>query len=153
QPDGPDGPACARRSSRPRRGRLREGEPALFGPGLGADAAPPLSRERRAVAADEDRLGLLARRGLAVGLHGDRAADAGPPRPRPDLHALRLPERHARPPERVERAGPGRGLEAGLRRRRALRYPPDACRPGDLVAALQGLPLAPAGEVRDPGLP
>ena len=39
-----------------------------------ADPAHPLPRQRRALAADEDRLGLLARRRLAGRLHRDLAA-------------------------------------------------------------------------------
>ena len=65
-----------RRAGRPRRGRLREGEPALHGAGVGADPEAPLPRQRRPLAADEDRLRLLARRRLAVGLHGARARHA-----------------------------------------------------------------------------
>ena len=38
------------------------------------DPATPLPRQRGALAADEDRLRLLARRRLAGGLHGDLAA-------------------------------------------------------------------------------
>ena len=107
-------------------------------PGVGADPAPPLPRQRRPLAADEDRVGLLARRRLAVRLHRDRPPDARAARPRPDLHALRVPERPARAPERVERASPRRPVAPGVRRRRALGHPPAPRRAGDLVAALQG---------------
>ena len=62
-----------RRAGRARRGRLREGEPPLHRPGVAADPEAPLPRQRRALAADEDRLRLLARRRLAVGLHRGRA--------------------------------------------------------------------------------
>ena len=68
----PDDLRDARRAGRARRGRLREGEPALHRPGVGADPALPLPRQRGALAADEDRVRLLARRRLAVRLHGDR---------------------------------------------------------------------------------
>ena len=74
QPDGSRRPRGARRARRARRGRLREGEPALHGPGVGADPAHALPRQRRALDADEDRVRVLARRRLAVRLHGDRAA-------------------------------------------------------------------------------
>ena len=103
--------------------------------------------------ADEDRVGLLARRRLAVGLHGGLAARAGAARPRPDLPALRLPERHARAPERLERARARLPVAADLRRRRALGDPPAQGRAGDLVAAREGLLVAAVGEVRDPRLP
>ena len=123
QPDGPGRPGGDRRPCRARRGRLREGEPALHGPRLGADPAQPLPRQRRALAADEDRVRLLARRRLAVRLHGDRQEHARAARPRPDLPALRLPERHARPPERDQRARSRRAVAAGLRRRREVGNP------------------------------
>ena len=45
--------------------------------------------------------GLLARRGLAGRLHRDQPPHAGAPRSRQHLSALRLPERHARPPQRM----------------------------------------------------
>ena len=48
------------------------------------------------------------------------AADPRAPRPRPDLPALRLPQRHARPPERRQRARAGRPVAPDLRRRRAV---------------------------------
>ena len=41
--------------------------------GVEADPADALPRQRGALAADEDRVRLLARRRLAVGLHGDLA--------------------------------------------------------------------------------
>ena len=123
QPDGPGRPRGDRRPGRARRGRLREGEPALHGARLGADPAQPLPRQRRALAADEDRVRLLARRRLAVRLHGGRQEHARAARPRPDLPALRLPERHARPPERDQRARAGRAVAAGLRRRREVGNP------------------------------
>src|SRR5205823_9984628 len=69
------------------------------------------------------------------------------------LQALRLPERPARPPERVERAGARLPLAADLRRRRAKRDPPAEGGPVDLVAPAQGLLLAHGPEVRDPRLP
>ena len=109
-----------RRPGRPRRGRLHEGEPADHGRGVDADPAQPLPRQRRALAADEDRLGLLARRRLAGRLHGALARRARPPRPRADLPPLRVPERHARAPERRLRERARRALAADLRRRRAL---------------------------------
>ena len=67
--------------------------------------------------------------------------------------ALRLPERHARAPERLERARARRPVAAGLRRRRALGHQAAQGRPAHLVAAAEGLPLAAAREVRDPRLP
>ena len=87
QPDGPGRPAHARRAGRARRGRLREGEPARQRRGLEADPAHALPRQRGPLAADEDRLRLLARRRLADRLHGDLAADARAARPRPHLSA------------------------------------------------------------------
>ena len=66
---------------------------------------------------------------------------------------LRLPERHARPPERVERARARHSLAPGLRRRRAVGHQDPQGRPAHLVAAAEGLLLADAGEVRDPRLP
>ena len=58
-----------------------------------------------------------------------------PARPRPDLPRLRLPERHARAPERLERARPRLPLAAGLRRRRAVRDQAAPRRAADLLAA------------------
>ena len=84
----------------------------------------------------------------AISLDDARAA-----RPRRALRALRLPERHARAPERLERARARHPLAADLRRRRALRDQAPQGRAADLVAARQGLLLAAAGEVRDPRLP
>ena len=66
----------------------------------------------------------------AISLRHARAA-----RPRPRLHALRLPERHARPPERRQRPRPRRPVAPDLRRRRALRDPPPQGRAAHLVAA------------------
>ena len=74
-------------------------------------------------------------------------------RPRPRLHGLRLPERPARAPERLERARARLPVAADLRRRRALGHPLPQGRAADLVAARQGLLLAAAREVRDPRLP
>ena len=54
-----------------------------------------------------------------AGLHGGLARDARAARPRPGLHALRLPERPARAPERRQRARPRHPVTADLRRRRA----------------------------------
>ena len=59
-------------AGRARGGRLREGEPADHRRGLAPHPADALPRQRRALAADEDRLGVLARRRLAVRLHRDR---------------------------------------------------------------------------------
>ena len=100
------------------RDRLREGEPARHGRGVDADPARALPRQRGALAADEDRLGLLARRRLAGRLHGALARRAAPARPRPRLPPLRVPERHARAPERRQRTRARRSLAADLRRRR-----------------------------------
>ena len=133
------------RPGRARRGRLREGEPALHRPGLGGDPALPLPRERAAQPADEDRLGLLARRRLAVRLHGGLARVPRAARPRPALPALRLPERPARPPERLERARARLPVTADLRRRRALGDPAAQGRADDLLAAVQGLLVAACG--------
>ena len=77
----------------------------------------------------EDRLRLLARRRLPVRLHGHQPRDAQAARPRPHLPPLRVPERHARPPERLEpprarlsRRGPiyGVGERSGIRLRRVV---------------------------------
>ena len=73
QPDGSGRPAHARRAGRARRGRLREGEPPRHRRGVEADPAHALPRQRGPLAADEDRLRLLARRRLADGLHRDLA--------------------------------------------------------------------------------
>ncbi len=121
QPDGPGRPAHARRAGRPRRGRLREGEPTRQRRGLEADPAHAVPRQRDPVAADEDRLRLLARGRLADGLHGRRCAHAGPARPRPRLSGLRLPERHAGASERLECARARLPLAPDLRRRRSSR--------------------------------
>ena len=153
QPDGSRRARDARAPGRARRGRLREGEPALHRRGVARDSAPPLRRQRDPLAADEDRVGLLARRRLAVGLHGDLARHARAARPSPHLPRLRLPERHARAPERVERARARLPVASGVRRRRALRDQDPPRRAADLVAAAQGLPVAAAREVRDPRLP
>src|SRR5205085_10412855 len=117
------------------------------------DPAQPLPRQRGSLAADEDRLRLLARRRLAGRLRGDLVADARPARPRPHLPALRVPERPARAPERLERAGARLPVAADLRRRRAQRDPDPQGRAADLLAPGQGLLLADEGEVRDPRLP
>src|SRR6185503_8811025 len=122
-------------------------------PGVGGDPALPLPRQRGALVADEGRVRLLARRRLAVGLHGHLAAVPPAAGPRPDLPALRLPERPARAPERLERTGARLPLAADLRRRRALRHPAAQGRADDLLAAAEGLLLADEGEVRDPRLP
>ena len=66
---------------------------------------------------------------------------------------VRLPQRHPRPPERLERAGAGLPVAADLRRRRALGDQDPQGRPADLLAAREGLLLAAAREVRDPRLP
>ena len=66
---------------------------------------------------------------------------------------VRLPERHARAPERVERARARLPVAADLRRRRALGDQDPPRRAAHLVAALEGLLLADAREVRDPRLP
>ena len=135
QPDGPRGPPDARRARRARRGRLREGEPALHRPGVGPDPAHALPRQRGALAADEGRVRLLARRRLADGLHRDLARVPPAARPRPHLSGVRDAERHARAPEHLERARARLSLEADLQRRRALRDPPAQGRAAHLVAA------------------
>ena len=61
-----------------------------------------LPRQRHPLAADEDRLGLLARRRLAGRLHRALARDARPLDLERIYRALRLPERHARAPERLD---------------------------------------------------
>ena len=71
-------------------------------------------------------------------------------RPRPHLPALRLPQRHARPPQRRRGAGARCGVTAHLQRRRAVGYPLLAGDPGHLVALAQGVLLAALAEVRDP---
>ena len=65
----PDELEADRAARRRRRRRLREGEPARLGRGVAADPARALPRQRDAEPADEDRVGLLARRRLAVRLH------------------------------------------------------------------------------------
>ena len=69
------------------------------------------------------------------------------------LPALRLPERHARPPERPERARARRPLAADLRRGRAVGHQAALGRAADLVAPVQGVLVADGAEVRDPRLP
>ena len=149
----PDELESPRAAGRPGRARLREGEPAVHRQRLEADPAQPLPRERGAQPAHQDRVRLLAHRRLAGRLHGDLAAHAAAARPRPDLHVVRLPQRHARAPERVERARARLPLAPDLRRRRALGDQDPQRRAADLVAALEGLLLADAREVRDPRLP
>src|SRR5205085_10658646 len=95
----------------------------------------------------------LARGRLPVRLHRGRPADARAARPRPDLSPVRLSERHARAPERLERARPRLPLTSDLRRRRTVRDQAPQGRPVDLLAAREGVLLADAPEVRDPGLP
>ena len=51
-----------------------------------------------------------------------------------DLHALRLPERHARAPEHLERARPRHPVAADLRHRREVRDPTAQGDPEDLLA-------------------
>ena len=135
QPDGSRRSRAARAAGRARRARLREGEPARHRRGVESHPAHALSRQRGAVDADEDRVRLLARRRLAVRLHGDLEADARGARPRPRVHGLRLPERLPRPPERVERARARLSVAADLRRRRAVGHPLPQGRAADLVAA------------------
>ncbi len=74
-------------------------------------------------------------------------------RPRSHLPALRDAERHARAPERLERARPRRPLEADLRRGREVGNPPPQGGADDLLAPAEGVLLADEGEVRDPRLP
>ena len=66
---------------------------------------------------------------------------------------LRLPERHARAPERLERARPRLPLAPDLRRRRAVGDQAAPGRAADLVAALKGFFWRLKREVRDPRLP
>ena len=64
--------------------------------------------------------GLLARRRLAGGLHGDQPADARScSTSTTSIQALRLPQRHARAPERLVGAGARRAVAPDLRHRRA----------------------------------
>ena len=88
-----------------------------------------------------------------AGLYGALARRAPPARPRPALPALRLPERHARPPQRPERARPRHPVPADLRRRRALGDQDPQRRAADRLAPVQGVLVADEGEVRDPRLP
>ena len=120
QPDGPGGAPGAGRPGRAWRGRVREGEPPRVGRGLEGHPAHALSRERRPLAPDQDRVRLLACRRLSGGVHGALADCAPAPRPRRALPALRVPERRARPSQHPERARARRSLAADLRRRRAL---------------------------------
>ena len=145
QPDGAGGSADARRAGRARRTRLLQGEPPLDGPGVAADSEDALLRKRDPLDADEDRLGVLARRRLAVGLHSHLAGDARAARPRSRLHELRVPERHARPPQRLERACARLPVAPDLRGRRAIEHAVPARRAADRVAARARLLLAAAG--------
>ena len=79
--------------------------------------------------------------------------DARAARPRPHLHELRLPERHARPPQRLERARARLSVASDLRRRRALEHALPPRRAADRVAPAEGLLLAAVGEVREARLP
>ena len=133
--------------------RVREGEPARQRRGVDADPALALPRQRGPLAADEDRVRLLARRRLAGRVHGALARRAPAARPRAPLPPLRLPERHARPPERPERPRARRAVAPDLRRRRAVGDPHPQRRAADRVAALQGVLVADDAEVRDPRLP
>ena len=74
-------------------------------------------------------------------------------RPRQHLSALRLSERHARPPQRVVGARPRHPVTADLRRRRAVGDQAAIGRPADLVAADEGLLLAHGPSLCDPRLP
>ena len=103
-------------AGRARRGRLHEGEPPLHRRGVEPDPALPVSRQRDALAPDEDRLRLLAHRRLPGRLHGDQPPHARAARPREHLPALRVSERHARPPERVVGTRPRHPVAADLRR-------------------------------------
>ena len=87
------------------------------------------------------------------GYTADLAGDAAPARPRPALRALRLPQRPARPPERLEPPRARLPVAADLRRGGAERHPPAQGRAHDLLAPAQGLLLADEGEVRHPRLP
>src|SRR5436305_14701154 len=116
---------------------------------MSAHPEDALLRQRLPLDADEGRLRLLARRRLAVGLHGRLAGDARAARPRPRLHELRLPERHARPPQRLERARARLPIAAHLRRRRALEHALPARRAAHRLAARARLLLAALGEVRE----
>src|SRR5207253_4493050 len=89
----------------------------------------------------------------AVRLHRRLAGVSRAARPRPALQALRVPERHARPSERLERARPRRPVAADLRRRGAFRDPTAEGGADDLLAAAERVLLAVADEVRDPRLP
>src|SRR5439155_19629032 len=126
------------------RPRLREGDPSLHRPGLAVDPPLPLPRQRRPLDADKDCLGLLAHRRLPVRLHRRLTRVSGAARSRAALQALRLSERHARAPERLERPRPGHSVAADLRRRRAFWNPPPEGRADDLLAALEAVFLAPA---------
>src|SRR5439155_21085346 len=153
QPDGSDRPRKDRAAGRAWGDRLRESESPHLRRGVAGDPALALPRQRRPLLPDEDRVRLLARRRLAVRLHGCEPRDPRAARPRADLPRLRLPERHARPPERVECARPRRPLTPGVRGRRAVRNQDPQGRAENLVAAPEGVLLADAREVRDPRLP
>ena len=84
QPDG-SRPSCAALVEPVARGDVEyaKANRLVSGRGLEGDPAHALPRERRPLAAHEDRLRVLARRRLAGRLHGDLAGRAPPPRPRP----------------------------------------------------------------------
>ena len=69
------------------------------------------------------------------------------------LSRLRLPERHARAPQRLECACPRLPVPPRVRRRRAVGDQAAQGRPAHLLAAAEGVLLAAAREVRDPRLP
>ena len=99
----PLGPGEDRATGRAWRARVRQGKPSDLRGGLAGNPSVALSRQRRAFAPDEGRIGLLARRRLAVRLHGREPRDPRAARPRPDLSRVRHAERHARASECVER--------------------------------------------------
>ena len=119
--DGSRRPRDARSRHRRRRVRLREGEPALHGAGVGDHPAHALPRERDAVVPDEDRLRVLARGRLTVRLHGREPRDAEASRPAARVPALRVSQRHARAPERHQPARARLPVAPDLRSRRAQR--------------------------------
>src|SRR6266540_4044440 len=124
----------------------------------GIDVACVMAADNQMDPSDLERIALPVARGEveyanAIRLHGREPGDSRAARSGPHLSRLRLPQRHARAPERLERARPRRHRAPRVRRRRTIGDQDPQGRAADLVAPPEGLLLAHAGEVRDQGFP